>query len=64
MLRLRLSYLVVWLKCGIFRIMAIQKPKNLHNFLRIYRVESRAEWEHGHLLKNVLNNACIIYEKN
>jgi hypothetical protein len=44
--------------------MAIQKLKNLHNFLRIYRAESRAESGHGGLLKNVLNNACVIYEKN
>jgi hypothetical protein len=57
MLRLRLSYLVVWLKCGIFRIMAIQKPKNLHNFLRIQVVDAG-------LLKNVLNNACTVCNKN
>ncbi len=37
--------------------MAIQKLKNLYNFLRIQTVD-------GGLLKNVLNNACIIYEKN
>jgi hypothetical protein len=37
--------------------MAIQKPKNLHNFLRI-------QTGNAGLLKNVLNNACTIYEKN
>jgi hypothetical protein len=57
MLRLRLSYLVVRAKCGLFRIIAIQKPKFLQNFLRI-------QTGNAGLLKNVLNNACAVYEKN
>ena len=32
---LRLSYLALWVECGILRIMVIQKPKILPLFLRI-----------------------------